>query len=158
MPTTNSRVLALLFGPIYLVLQASAFSAGTGVPWAIALALTLAAAVVLMFVFTLLAARLLDVEVPLSPGELVCFDDYCGEYGVPTAAGQDAIRLAARLEGLVLDPVYTGKSMSGLLDLARRGVLDPEVPTVFLHTGGLAIVFAFETTVRAQAVCTKIRR
>jgi 1-aminocyclopropane-1-carboxylate deaminase/D-cysteine desulfhydrase-like pyridoxal-dependent ACC family enzyme len=70
----------------------------------------------------------------------------------------EAIRIAARLEGLLLDPVYTGKSMSGLLDLARRGVLDPAVPTVFLHTGGLPIVFAFEDVFRAQAVCTKIRR
>ncbi|HPA79503.1 MAG TPA: D-cysteine desulfhydrase family protein [Thermoanaerobaculales bacterium] len=104
------------------------------------------------------AAQLLGAEVPVSPGELACFDDYGGDYGVPTAAGDDAIRLAARLEGLVLDPVYTGKSMSGLLDLARRGVLDPGVPAVFLHTGGLPIVFAFEDAVRPLAECTKIRR
>jgi 1-aminocyclopropane-1-carboxylate deaminase/D-cysteine desulfhydrase-like pyridoxal-dependent ACC family enzyme len=48
--------------------------------------------------------------------------------------------------------------MSGLLDLARRGVLDPAVPTVFLHSGGLPIVFAFADLVRPAALCTKIRR
>ncbi len=104
------------------------------------------------------AARLLGIEVAMAAGDLECDDAYVGEYGVPTTAGNDAIRTAARLEGLLLDPVYTGKSMSGLLDLARRGVLDPAVPTVFLHTGGLPIVFAFEDFFRSQAECTKIRR
>ncbi len=103
-------------------------------------------------------ARLLGIESPVSEGDLECHDAYAGEYGVPTPAGQDAILTAARLEGLVLDPVYTGKAMSGLLDLARRRVLDPAVPTVFLHTGGSPITFAFEHAFRGQAVCTKIRR
>jgi 1-aminocyclopropane-1-carboxylate deaminase/D-cysteine desulfhydrase-like pyridoxal-dependent ACC family enzyme len=48
--------------------------------------------------------------------------------------------------------------MGGLFDLVRRGVLDPAVPTVFLHTGGVPIVFAFESTFRDQAICTKITR
>lgn len=104
------------------------------------------------------AAKLLGAEAPMSAGEVECHDAYAGDYGAPTPAGQDAITAAARMEGLVLDPVYTGKSMSGLLDLARRGVLDQGVPTVFLHTGGLPIVFAFEGAFREQAVCTKIRR
>jgi len=104
------------------------------------------------------AAKLLGIEAPMSAGEVECHDGYAGDYGAPTPAGQDAITAAAQMEGLVLDPVYTGKSMSGLLDLARRRVLDPAVPTVFLHTGGLPIVFAFEGAFREQAVCTKIRR
>jgi D-cysteine desulfhydrase family pyridoxal phosphate-dependent enzyme len=104
------------------------------------------------------AAQLLGTEVAMSEDDLECDDAYAGEYGVPTVAGNDAIRTAARLEGLVLDPIYTGKSMSGLLDLARHRILDPTVATVFLHTGGLPIAFAFEETFREQAVCTKIRR
>jgi len=104
------------------------------------------------------AAGLLGLEAAVAAGDVECYDAYVGEYGVPTAAGNDAIRTAARLEGLLLDPVYTGKSMSGLLDLARRGVLDPAVPTVFLHSGGLPIVFAFADLVWPAALCTKIRR
>jgi D-cysteine desulfhydrase family pyridoxal phosphate-dependent enzyme len=104
------------------------------------------------------SARLLGIETPMAAADVECCDAYVGEYGVPTAAGQNAIRAAARMEGLVLDPVYTGKSMSGLLDLARRRILDPTVATVFLHTGGLPIAFAFEDVLREQAVCTKIRR
>jgi len=104
------------------------------------------------------AAALLGIAPPLDAAGIECHDAWVGEYGVPTAAGMAAVDLAARLEGLVLDPVYTGKSMSGLLDLARRRVLDPEIPVVFLHTGGLPIAFAFEGALRARARCTKVRR
>jgi len=104
------------------------------------------------------AAELIGADPGQGEDSLECTDDYVHEYGVATPAGLAAIRAAARLEGLLLDPVYTGKSMAGLLDLARRGVLDPAVPTVFLHTGGVPIVFAFEDAFRDQAVCTKITR
>jgi D-cysteine desulfhydrase family pyridoxal phosphate-dependent enzyme len=103
-------------------------------------------------------ARLLGIESSVSTGDVECHDGYAGGYGVPTPAGQDAILTAARLQGLILDPVYTGKAMSGLLGLARRRVLDPAVPVVFLHTGGSPITFAFEHAFRDHAVCTKIRR
>ena len=104
------------------------------------------------------AAELIGADPGQGEDSIECTDDYVHEYGVATPAGLAAIRAAARLEGLLLDPVYTGKSMAGLLDLARRGVLDPAVPTVFLHTGGVPIVFAFEDAFRDQAVCTKITR
>ncbi|MEV6523904.1 pyridoxal-phosphate dependent enzyme [Longispora sp. NPDC051575] len=65
-----------------------------------------------------------------------------GGYGVPTRAALAAIELTARTTGLVLDPVYTGKAMAGLIDGLRSGALDPEATTVFLHTGGLPGVFA----------------
>jgi L-cysteate sulfo-lyase len=104
------------------------------------------------------AAELIGADPGQGEDSVECTDDYVHEYGVATPAGLAAIRAAARLEGLLLDPVYTGKSMAGLLDLARRGVLDPAVPTVFLHTGGVPIVFAFEDAFRDQAVCTKITR
>ena len=58
-------------------------------------------------------------------------------YAAPTAACREALSLAATTEGLVLDPVYTGKAMAGLIADRRAGVLAPDRPTVFLHTGGL---------------------
>src|SRR5262249_17137264 len=71
-------------------------------------------------------------------------DDYVGEgYGAPTAEGNEAIMLAARTEGLVLDPVYTGKALAGLIAIARRGGLDPREVPVFVHTGGAPIGFAY---------------
>lgn len=62
---------------------------------------------------------------------------YVGEgYAVPTEAGWEAILLAARTEGLILDPVYTGKALSGLIGLIREGALPPTANVLFIHTGG----------------------
>jgi D-cysteine desulfhydrase len=66
------------------------------------------------------------------------------EYGVPSQACQDAIRRLARTEGILLDPVYTGKAFAGLLDLLENGKLGSSEPVIFLHTGGLPALFAFE--------------
>jgi D-cysteine desulfhydrase family pyridoxal phosphate-dependent enzyme len=82
--------------------------------------------------------------VPPDLGALECHDGFHECYGVATESGAEAIRVAARLEGLLLDPVYTGKSMAGLFALVRSGALDPGVPVVFLHTGGLPILFAVD--------------
>jgi L-cysteate sulfo-lyase len=65
-------------------------------------------------------------------------------YGKPSAEGLEAMRCLAGLEGILLDPVYTAKAFAGLLDLARHNQrVDPE-PLIFLHTGGLPALFAFE--------------
>ena len=56
----------------------------------------------------------------------------------------EAIRLAAETEGLLLDPVYTGKAMAGLIDLCRKGVFHADQNVVFLHTGGSAALFGYE--------------
>lgn len=67
---------------------------------------------------------------------------YYGEgYGIPTEATIDAIRQCAQLEGLLLDPVYTGKGMAGLIDLAKQGKLGENI--LFLHTGGSQGLFAY---------------
>jgi 1-aminocyclopropane-1-carboxylate deaminase/D-cysteine desulfhydrase-like pyridoxal-dependent ACC family enzyme len=63
-------------------------------------------------------------------------------YGTPTEAGLAAVEMVARREGILLDPVYTGKAFAGLLDLAGRGVLAPGEPVIFLHTGGVPALFA----------------
>ena len=66
------------------------------------------------------------------------------KYGVPSPGCWEAIRKLARTEGILLDPVYTGKAFAGLLDLAEEGRLGTNEPIIFLHTGGLPALFAFE--------------
>jgi D-cysteine desulfhydrase family pyridoxal phosphate-dependent enzyme len=63
-------------------------------------------------------------------------------YGQPTAETKEAIRAAARTEGLILDPVYTGKAMAGLIGWAREGRFAPGDTVVFWHTGGAPALFA----------------
>lgn len=75
---------------------------------------------------------------------LVVSDEFVGErYAVPTAGGVAAIRRIAALEGILLDPVYTGKAMDGLISMAERGLLERSSRVVFVHTGGLPSLFAF---------------
>jgi L-cysteate sulfo-lyase len=70
--------------------------------------------------------------------------DYVGPgYGLPTDAMRDAVTLAARLEGLLFDPVYSGKGLSGLIDLVRKGQFAGAQNIVFLHTGGSASLFGY---------------
>ncbi len=102
------------------------------------------------------SAGLLGFDPPPSGGALECYDEFHDRYGVATESGAGAILACARLEGVLLDPVYTGKSMAGLFALARNGVLDASVPVVFLHTGGLPILFAFDRELDGCAPITKI--
>ena len=57
----------------------------------------------------------------------------------------EAVRLAARHEGLLLDPVYSGKAMAGLIDLVRRGRFGADETVVFIHTGGTPALFAYRS-------------
>jgi 1-aminocyclopropane-1-carboxylate deaminase/D-cysteine desulfhydrase-like pyridoxal-dependent ACC family enzyme len=66
-------------------------------------------------------------------------------YAVGTDAAREAIELAARIEGLVLDPVYSARAMAGLIADRRAGRIEPDQPVVFLHTGGLPSVFTERT-------------
>ena len=89
-----------------------------------------------------LGARLgIDLAVP--PDAVVMYEEYGGTYGIPTSACLDAIRLAARTEGLLLDPVYTGKAMAGLIDLVHLGRWRDGQTVVFWHTGGQPALFAY---------------
>ena len=102
------------------------------------------------------SARLLGLEPLLDAHDVEVRDEFRGEYGVPTEAGREAILESARLEGLLLDSVYTGKAMAGLFGLARAGLLDPGVPVVFLHTGGVPILFSFDDAFDTAAPFTKV--
>ena len=100
--------------------------------------------------------QLLKSNIMVAEENIESYDGYYQEYGVMTDSGKEAIRLCALREGVLLDPVYTGKAMAGLIDLVRRRVLDPSVPVIFIHTGGLPGLFAFEKEFRDLALCTKI--
>jgi D-cysteine desulfhydrase family pyridoxal phosphate-dependent enzyme len=81
-------------------------------------------------------ADLLGLRPNPAPPALV-HGEYVGEgYAIPTQAGWEAILLAARTEGLILDPVYTGKALSGLIGLVHEGALPTTSNVLFVHTGG----------------------
>ncbi|MEM9605101.1 MAG: D-cysteine desulfhydrase [Pseudomonadota bacterium] len=72
-------------------------------------------------------------------------DGYVGEgYGIPADSTLEAIRLTARQEGVLLDPVYSGKGMAGLIGLVRQGMFKPTDNVLFLHTGGAQALFAYQ--------------
>ncbi|MDY0881359.1 D-cysteine desulfhydrase [Dongia soli] len=64
-------------------------------------------------------------------------------YGMPNAGMIEAVELLARLEGILLDPVYAGKAMAGLIDMVRRGRFGSEETVAFIHTGGTPALFAY---------------
>lgn len=75
-------------------------------------------------------------------------DEFVGPgYARPTDSMREALSLAARFEGLVLDPVYTGKAFAGLVALARSGRYDRQQALLFLHTGGVAGLFGYPESV-----------
>ncbi len=85
--------------------------------------------------------------------EIEVDDRFVGEgYGIPTPEGLAAIRLLARLEGLLLDPVYTAKAMAGLVAMIREGRFSDEQNVVFLHTGGWPALFAYEEELGEEEV------
>jgi L-cysteate sulfo-lyase len=78
---------------------------------------------------------------------VVANGDYVGPgYGLPTDGMIEATELLARQEGILLDPVYSGKGMAGLIDLIRKGKFRKDENIVFLHTGGSAGLFAYRKT------------
>lgn len=75
---------------------------------------------------------------------VVANSDYVGQgYGLPTEGMAEAVKMLARLEGILLDPVYTGKAMAGMIDLVRKGHFEKGANVVFLHTGGSAGLFGY---------------
>jgi len=88
-------------------------------------------------------AALLGFPPQLTADDVTVDDRWVGpDYGVPDARTIEAIMLAARTEGLVLDPVYTGKAMAALIGHVREGMLQPGETVIFLHTGGAPALFA----------------
>lgn len=78
--------------------------------------------------------------------------DYIGQgYGIPTEGMVEAVRLMAELEGILLDPVYSGKAMAGLIDLLRKGYFAPDSNIVFMHTGGSVGLFGYPEALSHEA-------
>jgi len=102
------------------------------------------------------AAGILKQQINLNEVSIESYDQYFTEYGLMTKEGKDAILECANLEGIILDPIYTGKVMAGMIDLLNKGTIDPEITTIFLHSGGLPILFAFESELGKTANCIKI--
>ena len=89
------------------------------------------------------AAEVLGLDTALESGDVPTLNGYAGDaYGVPHDGVFEAMHMLAGTEGVILDPNYTGKSMAALIGELRRGALDPDVPVVYLHSGGLPQVFA----------------
>ncbi len=89
-------------------------------------------------------ARTLGLDVSVSPEDIVNFNDFVGAgYGTPSPAGNEAVRLFARTEGIVLDPVYTGKAAAGMIAHIREGRFSKDDVIVFVHTGGAPAVFTW---------------
>ncbi len=77
--------------------------------------------------------------------DVVVLDDYVGAgYSLPTDGMIEAVKLFARLDGVLLDPVYTGKAAAGLIDMVRRGTFGRHDDVVFLHTGGSPALYAYQ--------------
>ena len=75
---------------------------------------------------------------------VVCFDEYVGPgYSLPTPEMAEAVRMLARLEGVLIDPVYTGKAMAGLIDLVRKGTFNKDENILFVHTGGSPALYVY---------------
>ena len=79
-----------------------------------------------------------------TPEDVTIYYVYYGEaYGKITPECVEAIRLLARLEGIFLDPVYTGKAMAGMIDLIKKGRFQKDEDIVFMHTGGYPGIFPY---------------
>ncbi len=84
----------------------------------------------------------LDREIPASA--VTCFGDYVGPgYSLPTDSMVEAVKLLARTEGILLDPVYSGKAMAGFIDQVRKGAFPKGSKVLFLHTGGSPALYAY---------------
>jgi D-cysteine desulfhydrase/L-cysteate sulfo-lyase len=89
-------------------------------------------------------AQALSLDLRVSPSDILNDQNFVGKgYGIPTEAGVEAVRLFARHEGMVLDPVYTGKAAAGMISHIRAGRYGPGDVIVFVHTGGSPAIFTW---------------
>ncbi|RXI97795.1 D-cysteine desulfhydrase [Anaerobacillus alkaliphilus] len=86
----------------------------------------------------------LGVEKSLKREMITCFDEYVGPgYALPTEGMVEAVKLVASTEAVLLDPVYTGKTMAGLIDLSRKHFFNSNDNVLFVHSGGTPAVYAY---------------
>lgn len=94
-------------------------------------------------------AERLGVQGGIKKDAVVCFDQYVGPgYSLPTDSMVEAVKLFAKTEAILLDPVYSGKAAAGLIDLVRQGHFPKGSNVLFLHTGGSPALYAYLDTFR----------
>ncbi|MBS13775.1 MAG: 1-aminocyclopropane-1-carboxylate deaminase [Gemmatimonadetes bacterium] len=88
--------------------------------------------------------RMMELDLAFTSDDIETYGEYAGGgYGITTDAGLEAVQLCARSEGLLLDPVYSGKAFSGLVDHIGKGMWKEGDSVVFVHTGGTPALFAY---------------
>jgi 1-aminocyclopropane-1-carboxylate deaminase len=94
-------------------------------------------------------AALVELDETITPGDVVLLEEYAYPvYGVPSEETNSAIRLCARLEGMITDPVYEGKSMQGLIDLIGKDYFPPGSNVLYAHLGGVPAINAYSYVYR----------
>ena len=89
-------------------------------------------------------AKLIGLERDLRDDEITVLEGWAGDlYGIPVESTVDAIRMSGRLEGMIIDPVYEGKSMAGLIDLVGSGEIGRDSTVLFAHLGGQPALNAY---------------
>lgn len=97
-------------------------------------------------------AKELEMRADIPREAIVCYDQYVGPgYSLPTDSMVEAVRLLAKHEAILLDPVYSGKAAAGLLDLVRSGHFSRGSNVLFLHTGGSPALYAYLPTFRNES-------
>jgi 1-aminocyclopropane-1-carboxylate deaminase len=95
-------------------------------------------------------AALIGLDRELADDEITVLAGWAGDYyGIPVESTMDAIRLSGRLEGMIIDPVYEGKSMAGLIDLVRTGEIDKDSTVLYAHLGGQPALNAYSALFRS---------
>ncbi len=98
-------------------------------------------------------AELVGLEAAIPRDSVIANSDYVGPgYGLPTPEMIEAVNLTAHREGILLDPVYTGKAMAGLIGLVRQGFFAKDDTVVFLHTGGSVALFAYQAAFQRHVI------
>ncbi|NUR10165.1 MAG: 1-aminocyclopropane-1-carboxylate deaminase [Nocardioidaceae bacterium] len=91
-------------------------------------------------------AELIGLGRDLKDDEITVLEGWAGDrYGIPVQSTLDAIRLTGSLEGMIIDPVYEGKSMAGLVDLVKRGEIDRDSTVLYAHLGGQPALNAYSS-------------
>lgn len=103
----------------------------------------------LVYKLALETAERLEIKGSVARKDIVCYDQYVGPgYSLPTDAMVEAVKLFAKTEAILLDPVYSGKAAAGLIDLIRKSAFASGSNVLFLHTGGSPALYAYMDTFR----------
>ena len=103
-------------------------------------------------------AAMLGIPGGIPREAIVALGDWVGPgYSLPSPEMVDAVRLLARTEGILLDPVYTGKAMAGLLALVKQGHFKKGENVLFLHTGGAPGLYAYQKVLLAGETMTVLK-